>query len=164
MNKQPMIMVDTREQKSGHVESYFEAQGIKFARTKLFVGDYMLLDNPRFVIDRKRNLSEWSGCLFASRRRFYDEVRRARDAGITLAILIEHSAQIKTIEDIAKWHNPLLKKVPNAVTGRDLREATYHLHIAYGVPVYFCDKRHTGQEIVRILTEALKKGNDASCL
>lgn len=150
------VIVDTREKKCGHVTDYLDAHGIEWQRHKLDCGDYMVVGQDGYSIDRKQNLSEWANCLFAERRRFYDEVRRASASGITLSVLIEHGGQIHKIEDIKLWNNPRLADHPNAVTGRDLMEATYALHIAYRIPIYFCDKRSTGREIIRLLTEAPK--------
>ena len=34
----------------------FEAAGVRVIRTKLWVADYQLFDNPHLVVDRKQNL------------------------------------------------------------------------------------------------------------
>lgn len=146
-----MILVDTREQKAGHVEEYFAASRIPFDRTKLYVGDYMKVGGT-VSVDRKQNLNEWSMCLLgSSRRRFLDEVYRAKKAGIDLVVLIEHGDGIKTIQDVATWENPIREKHPEAVTGRALMEATYKFHIAYKLNIFFCEKDETGRRIVELL-------------
>lgn len=151
-----MILIDTRERKNDGVELYFAANRIPFDRTKLYVGDYMTVGGT-VSVDRKQNLNEWAMCILgSSRRRFIDEVVRARKAGIKLVILIEHGEGIRTIKDVAKWENPIKKAHPEAVSGRDLMEATFRFHIGYGVNVLFCDKDETGRRINEILTEALK--------
>lgn len=50
------IQCDTREHKSEwvRIEKQFKELGVQYFRSKLFVGDYMNLDNPRLVIDRKK--------------------------------------------------------------------------------------------------------------
>lgn len=54
------IQIDTREKQRAvkQIISHFDKHGIKHYPSKLYVGDYMNLDNPRVIIDRKQNLSE----------------------------------------------------------------------------------------------------------
>lgn len=49
------IMIDTREKQHAikRILSEFEKHGIQSISSKLYVGDYMSLDNPRLIIDRK---------------------------------------------------------------------------------------------------------------
>ena len=151
-----MILVDTREKKNDHVEQFFAWHRIPFDRTKLYVGDYMI-PGGIVTVDRKQNLNEWAMCLLgSSRRRFLDEVARARRAGLTLIVLIEHGEGIRSIKDISSWTNPILDKHPNAVTGRHLMDETFKFHIAYGINVLFCDKNETGSKIYELLTKGVE--------
>lgn len=147
------IQIDSREKARAitKIVAEFERQKIQHFTSKLYVGDYMNLDNPRLIIDRKQNLQELCGNLCQQRKRFYGEIIRADKAGIKLIILCEHSNQIKTIRDVAEWNNPRLKESPQAMTGRALMEELYSLHIKYGVEILFCDKLHTGQRIIELL-------------
>ena len=54
------IQIDSREKKSEleRIIPQLEEEGCKHFVSKLFVGDYMNLDNPRLVIDRKQDLKE----------------------------------------------------------------------------------------------------------
>ena len=54
------IQVDTREHKKEweRVQKQFDAMEIQYFRSKLYVGDYQSLDNPRLVVDRKKDLQE----------------------------------------------------------------------------------------------------------
>ena len=57
------IQIDTREKARAikQIVSYFDEMGVKHYTSKLFVVDYMSLDNPRLIIDRKQNLQELRG-------------------------------------------------------------------------------------------------------
>ena len=78
--------------------------------------------------------------------RFWKEVRRAREQKIKLFVLVEHGGQIKSIEDVAKWTDNY-----SGVSGRNLANEIYRVHIAYNVQFLFCDKRSTARRIIEIL-------------
>ena len=143
------IITDTRE-KAHIIEGvirYFDEQGIKHYSSKLIVGDYVSMDNSKLVVDRKHNLSE----LANDSGRFMREVRLAKELGIHLVVLCEHGGWGKSIKDVRDWHNPMQGKIPYAISGKELMERIYKVHIAYGVDFLFCDKRCTGRRIVEIL-------------
>lgn len=147
------IQIDTRE-KDRAIEGIlqeFDHRRVRHFSSKLYVGDYMSLDNARLVVDRKANLNELVGNLGSDKSRFYKEVQRAKQFGIKLIVLCEHGQGIKSIQDVGKWENPILQKYPAAMTGRDLMERLYRLHISYGVEILFCDKQQTGQRIIELL-------------
>lgn len=54
------IQIDTREhaKEKERIEAQFEVLGVKHYSSKLYVADYMSLDNPRHVVDRKKDLQE----------------------------------------------------------------------------------------------------------
>lgn len=103
-----MILIDTREKPKAisKIIKYFDDNKIEYDSSKLYVGDYQNLDNPKVVVDRKQNLSEIMQNI--TQKRFKEELIRAKKAGIHLIILIEHSKDIKSIEDVEKWRNPRL--------------------------------------------------------
>ena len=70
------IQVDTREKARAikKVLAEFDRQGVIHISSKLYVGDYMSLDNPRLVIDRKQNLLEVATNLVQQRDRFLSEI------------------------------------------------------------------------------------------
>ena len=148
------IITDSRE-KARIIEGtlrYFDDHGIKHYSSKLIVGDYMNIDNPKVIIDRKHNLSELANNLTDDSGRFMREVRLAKELGIHLIVLCEQGGWIKSIKDVAQWHNPMQGKIPYAISGKDLMERIYRVHIAYDVDFLFCDKRSTGKRIVELLT------------
>ncbi len=155
-----VIQIDSREKEHAisKIKEDFDSQNIKYFTSKLFVGDYMSLDNSRLSIDRKRTLNELVQNLGNDKSRFYREAKRAAEYGIKLVVLCEHGEDIRCIEDVKNWDNPLLdpthpKYCPLAMTGRELMERIYRIHISYGVDFVFCDKNNSGREIIRILSD-----------
>lgn len=114
---------------------------------KLDEGDYQCEDKPKITIDRKKDLTEMYNCLVNDKSRFYKEVRRCYDKGIKMYVLIEHGGQIKSIADVPNW-----KPKYGTLSGRDIAERLYKLHISYEVEVLFCDKRSTGRRIVELIS------------
>lgn len=104
-----MILIDSREKPKAitKIIKCFEENNIDYDTSKLYVGDYQSLDNPKIIVDRKQNLAEIMQNV--TQKRFRDELIRAKKAGIHLIILIEHSKDITCIDDIIKWKNPRLE-------------------------------------------------------
>ena len=102
------IQIDSREKARAirKIVKTFDDNGVNHFSSKLLVGDYMSLDNPRLIIDRKQNLQELCGNVCQQHERFKRELLKAMDAGIQLIILIEHGKDIKSIEDVYFWKNP----------------------------------------------------------
>lgn len=168
-----IIQIDTREKPEviKNITAEFDRRSLRHFRSKLPVGDYISMDNPRLVIDRKHNLSELcantsdvpkkdaqgrfkrdkDGVIETELKRFTDELKRANDIGIRLIILCEHGSGIKTLEDVAEWKNPRLKESPLAVSGERLYKKLYTLSRTYNVEFVFCDKRSTGKKIIELL-------------
>ena len=99
------IQIDSREKARAirKIIKTFDENGIRHFSSKLLVGDYMSLDNPRLIIDRKQNLQELCGNVCQQHERFKKELIRAIDAGIRLVILVEHGSDIQSLEDVWFW-------------------------------------------------------------
>ena len=166
------IMCDSREHKKeiARIQKQFDRLGVKHFISKLYVGDYMSLDNPRLVIDRKKDLLELCGNVTQQHERFRDELIRAKEHGIKIIVLCEHGEDIQELTDVLFWTNPRRKemvwkmvdghpqkvqKYPHATTGEQLYKSLCTIAERYGVEFRFCTKNKTGEEIVRIL-----KGSD----
>lgn len=156
------IMADTREHADQweRIRKGFEAHGVDYIRNKLFVGDYMSLDNPRLVVDRKHNLAEIAQNFTEERKvggrmrnRLEDEMVRAKEHGIKIVFLIEHGGSIKTIEDVLLWKNPRLKTSPLAISGPRIYRKMLAYEAFYGVEFRFCGKQQTARKIIEILQE-----------
>ena len=162
------IQIDTREHKREleRIESQLQALGVDYFKSKLYVGDYMNLDNPRLVIDRKKDLLELCGNVCQQHERFRAELIRAKEHGIKLIVLVEHGSDINSLEDVYFWQNPRTKpskwvirnghpvKVPEkggGIQGEQLYRSLCTIKDRYGVTFAFCEKENTGAEIVRLL-------------
>lgn len=151
-----VIEQDTREKDAAakRISSQLENEGFKVIRTKLYVGDYRLLDNPYKVIERKKDLSEICGNVCSKyHARFKAELSKANELGIKVCILIEHGENINRLEDIKKWNNPNAKKYPNAPNGERLYKTLDTIRWRYDVDFVFCNKFETGKKIVEILED-----------
>lgn len=148
------IQIDTREKARAikQILAYFDEVQIQHFSSKLYVGDYVSLDNPRLVIDRKQNLNELCGNVCQQHERFVNELKRANAAGIKLIILCEHGG-IRSLEDVQAWSNPRLRTSPKAVSGKQLFKTLYTISKKYDVDFEFCDKRETGYRIAQILSQ-----------
>lgn len=147
------IQIDSREHKweLARIQRQLTALGCKTIVSKLYVGDYQSLDNPRLVIDRKKDLQEICGNVTQQHERFQRELLRAQEAEIQLIILIEHGDDIQTLEDVYFWDNPRLSKSPKATTGKSLYRLLCTIRDRYNVRFEFCTKRETGQKIMELL-------------
>lgn len=182
------IQIDSREKARAikKIVAEFERQGVKYYVSKLWTGDYMSLDNPRLIIDRKQNLSEICANVCQDHDRFRNELLRAQEAGIKLIILIEHSNRIKSIDDVETWENPRRKKrvwvddrivadengdeswevghyetiETKAMTGETLAKVMRTMERKYGCEFLFCSKDKAGKMIIEILGgEAIGKNS-----
>lgn len=159
------IQIDSREKARAikNIVSYFDKNGIGYYISKLYVGDYMNLDNPRVVVDRKQNLTELCANVCQQHERFRKEIIRANEAGIHLIILVEHGHGIEKLEDVIWWVNPRsVKRVrradgswrsidTKATTGVTLYNILHTMQNKYNIEFRFCNKCDTGREIVRLL-------------
>ena len=148
-----VLQIDSREKARAitKIVAEFDKQGIKHITSKLPFGDYMNLDNPKVIIDRKQSLQEICGNVCQQHARFKRELELCRDCGCHMIILCEHGGQIKTLEDVEHWVNPRLKESPLAVSGERLYRIMKTMSSTYGVEFLFCDKRSTGKRIIEIL-------------
>jgi hypothetical protein len=170
------IQIDTREHKRelARIEEQLRALGVDYFKSKLYVGDYMSLDNPRLVVDRKKDLLELCGNVCQQHERFRAELIRAKEHGIKLIILVEHGPDIKSLEDVYFWQNPRNKpsrwvmsdgrpiKVPEkggGIQGEQLFRSLCTIRDRYDVTFAFCEKGNTGAEIVRLLGGIQNGGN-----
>lgn len=147
------ILVDSREKPRAIrlILEEFDRQGVEHIRRKLDFADYYNPDNPGIVIDRKQNLNEIAFNVIQGKARFVREIERCNRAGWHMIVLIEHSSQIKSLEDVIKWKNPRLKESPLAVSGERLFKILKAMEEFYGIEFQFCGKRQTGKRILDLL-------------
>ena len=149
------IQIDSREHKEERerIEKQLDSLGVQHFVSKLYVGDYCNLDNPRHVVDRKKDLGEICGNVCQQHERFRAELIRAQEAGIHITSLCEHGNGIKQLEDVYFWDNPRRKASPKAMQGWRRFEVLSTMSEKYGVDFQFCTKRQTGRRIMEILSK-----------
>ena len=146
-----VIQVDSREKRHiiRPIIEAFENSDVDYFISKLPVGDYMSIDNPKLVVDRKQNLAEIAKNF--TEKRFIDEMIRAKKYGIKIIFLVEHGGQIKSITDVEAWKNPRLATSPMALSGPRIFRKMLAFQNYYGVEFAFCSKEETGVRIIELL-------------
>lgn len=162
------IQIDTREKARAikKIVQTFEKEGVNYFSSKLLVGDYMNLDNPRIIIDRKQNLQELCQNVCQQHERFKRELVKAMNVNIQLIILVEHGADVQSLEDVYFWQNPRKHEVrwrmvngkrekyvvsAKAVDGDQLYRSLRTIKERYNVRFEFCEKKDTGRRILELL-------------
>ena len=163
-----VIQIDTREQKNNHITDYFDLTGIKYIRSKMYVGDYQRVDSGSVCIDKKFGLDEMYSCVVSGYDRFADECKRAKAAGISLIVLIEDD-DITCLSQVRTWENPRRakwerfeeakakgKRVPAhssipPVSSERIEKRMRTLSKRYGVRWEFCKKADTAKRILELL-------------
>lgn len=161
-----VIQVDSREKRHiiERILNGFNRRGVQFYISKLYKGDYMNIDNPRLVVDRKQNLAEVAYNFTDARKttkgyssRFENEMAEAKKLGIKIVFLVEHGGQIRSIEDVPKWVNPRLQESPMAISGERIYRKMLAFQNYYGVEFQFCSKAQTADRIIEILQGGAEK-------
>lgn len=152
-----LIQIDTREKPKAIIKilETFDKKGIKHFSSKLPCGDYIDLDNARFSVDRKQSLLEVCNNVCQDHERFINELKKANYLGIKLVFLVEHSSNIRSLEDVRSWKNPRLKTSPLAVSGERLYKILVVLEKKYNTKFYFCSKKETGDRIIELLRRGI---------
>ena len=149
-------MVDTRQQEGKHALKHAQlAERYKLARTKLYVGDYMLVGGT-VAIDTKRDIRELASCLRQGHERFRAELVRARDAGIELWVLTE-TGEVGDLAELAEWTEPSWSAKRHGGTapleGRQLARTAATMRERYGAHFAFCRPEAAGEAVAWILEE-----------
>ena len=169
------IIEDTRNQPGKHdnIRKYCEEHGIRVVRSKLICGDYSLPTNQTICVDTKQGLGEVYNNLVQSHDRFARECDLARELGIKLVVLVEEPG-INTLEDVAEWKNPRYERYMMIQRGHKvgrymgtglpprkpvdsprLMKMMHSFAEHHGCEWLFCDKAHTGEVLMEILTKGV---------
>lgn len=146
-----VIQVDSREQKYEHVTQYFDSQGIKWVKSKCVVGDYVNLENPMVVIDRKKDLQEVAGNVCQQHDRFVRELELAKELGYKLIVLVEEP-NITALTGVCSWYNWRKRTNVRAINGKTLYKIMHTMSEKYGVEWQFTKKEDCGKRIVELLS------------
>lgn len=107
-----------------------------------------LLDLIELSIDTKKGLQEVIGNVCSKQHeRFKRELLKTNGR---LILLIEEPG-IETLEDVYFWDNPRLEKNPKATKGSSLYKSLCTIEQEYGVRIYFCDRKDSGNKILELL-------------
>lgn len=145
-----VIQVDSREQKYDHVTNYFDSQGIKWVKSKCVVGDYVNLENPMVVVDRKKDLHEVAGNVTKDHDRFVRELELAKDLGYRLIVLVEEP-NITVLTNVCSWYNWRRRTNVRAINGKTLYKIMLTMSQKYGVEWQFTTKQNCGKRIIELL-------------
>lgn len=146
-----VLQVDSREQKFDHVTKYLDSQGIKWVKSKCVVGDYVNLENPMVVVDRKKDLQEVCGNVTKDHARFVRELELAKDLGYKMIVLVEEP-NINSLSQVPTWYNWRRKTNPKAINGRTLYKIMLTMSQKYNFEWQFTTKSKCGEKIVELLS------------
>lgn len=146
--KEKIYELDTRNQKDKYVTDYFDKQGIKWIRNKLYSGDVKLLNDTRVIIDLKANLEEIAHnlCNTQEHLRIHREIDRAREIQCEEFIFLIKEDKVKTIQDLQNWTSKRTK-----VKGSTLLKIMCTMRERYGVRFIICSKKDMGKKIIKLL-------------
>ena len=156
------IQVDTREKQRAiqNILKTFDSYKINYIQSKMYVGDYCLLENPLLIIDRKQSIAEIAGNATSGHGRMKRELERLDKMGASMVFLVEQNHYIDpngkhrtvgTLEDIMYWENP--HGCVNGFEVYKILDAWQHKH---NISYRFCDKRSTGKIILEILNRGME--------
>ena len=153
-----MLLVDSREKPKAieNIIHEFQKAHVHYERTKLYIGDYMDYSNPLLIVDRKQSIAELAQNCTSDHARFKAELERAKAVGAELVILVEQNryrdrdrwVQVTDIEDLLCWTSP-----HTMIRGEKVYRVLVSWSAKWPIKVVFCDKRQTGQQIIKILYE-----------
>lgn len=167
-----VIWEDTRNKPGKHElkRRHFESEGWRVARTKLYVGDYML-PGGLVSIDTKESIYELACDLRQQHDRFRRECERADESGIALVILVENDDGVSDLFGLADWIEPLghfaarqkksKGRVKKRISGTQLYRACKTMETRYGVRFDFCTPGEAGARVLEILEGGAHGRDDA---
>lgn len=157
MNKDILILADTRQQKDNHITKHFDKEKISWIRSSLESADYMAVryDNGFIkdyttLIDTKKDMLELCGnlCNTKEHSRVVREIELGQSLGCTNFIFLIADSNIKTPDDIKLWSNPNTK-----VKGEILLKIMTTFKKHHNCRFIIVPKREIGQKIVELLTD-----------
>lgn len=145
------IQIDTREKpdKNLHIVEFFDEVGIRYYRSKNYVGDYVSLDNPRIVVERKKNVLEFAGNAGKKHATFKKELERLKAIGGNMTVLIEED--IGNLVELRFWHHRR-----SQMKGEVLYKICKKWQEEYDLKFIFCKPEDSG----RIIAKVLENGNE----
>lgn len=142
-----IIEMDTRNKKDDYVTKYFDKQGIKWIRNKLYAGDVKLLNDTRIIIDLKANIEEIAHnlCNTQEHIRIRKELEKAKKIGCEEFIFLIKS-NIKSVDDLINWASTKTK-----VKGSVLVKVMSTMKERYGCRFIFTTRANAPKKILELL-------------
>lgn len=139
--------LDTRNKKDDYVTKYFDKQGIKWIRNKLYAGDVKLLNDTRVIIDLKANIEEIAHnlCNTQEHIRIRKELEKAKEIGCEEFIFLIKS-NIKSADDLINWYSTKTK-----VKGSVLVKVMSTMKERYGCRFIFTTRANAPKKIIELL-------------
>ena len=139
--------LDTRNKKDDYVTKYFDKQGIKWIRNKLYAGDVKLLNDTRVIIDLKANIEEIAHnlCNTQEHIRIRKELEKAKEIGCEEFIFLIKS-NIKSADDLINWTSTKTK-----VKGNVLVKVMSTMKERYGCRFIFTTRANAPKKILELL-------------
>ena len=144
---QEIYEIDTRDRKDAYITDYFDKHGIKYIRTKLYVGDVKLLNSTKVIVDLKANAVELAHNICSKDHlRLVREINRAKEIGCKKFIFLIKDNKIKTREDLINWSSSCTK-----VKGSTLYKAMCTMSKKYGCSFIFTSKENAPKKLIELL-------------
>ena len=139
--------LDTRNKKDDYVTKYFDKQGIKWIRNKLYAGDVKLLNDTKVIIDLKANIEEIAHnlCNTQEHLRIKKELEKAKEIGCEEFIFLIKS-NIKSADDLINWASTKTK-----VKGSVLVKVMSTMKERYGCRFIFTTRANAPKKIIELL-------------
>ena len=143
-----IIEMDTRNKKDDYVTKYFDKQGIKWIRNKLYAGDVKLLNDTRVIIDLKANTEEIAHniCNNLEHIRLVKELEKAKEIQCEKFIFLIKDSKIKSADDLINWTSTKTK-----VRGSVLYKAMVTMTKKYGCKFIFTTRANAPKKIIELL-------------
>ena len=152
MNQEKQIIyeLDTRNQKDSYVTKYFDKEGIKWIRNKLYAGDVKLLNDTRVIIDLKANMEEIAHnlCNTTEHLRIKRELEKAKEINCELFVFLIKDSKIKCKDDLINWSSTKTK-----VKGSTLYKIMSTMSEKYGCKFMFTTSKEAPKIIIKLLSE-----------
>lgn len=149
-----ILFEDTRQKKDKHenIKKQCERIGVELVQRKLDIGDYKIKGLKNVVVDTKQDIYELASDFFSKKEivRFQKQCKRAKAEKITLYILTEQKI---TKEKLINWKSRKRQDGTQItkVTGKQIYHKMQVYSLAFGVKWRFCDRRKTGETILKLL-------------
>lgn len=152
-----VIIEDTRQQLGKHTakNDAWVAMGLRVVRSKLVVGDYMLVGGT-VSVDTKKDVLELCMDVDQQHERSRGELMLARDCGIQLIVLVENGDGVADLETLSRWKNPRAainrrRGLRPPISGARLARACKTMEQRYGVRFEFCRPEDAGARVIELL-------------